>query len=140
MAAGVDRVSVDACASCGELVWADQPFYTSTGGQHAHVDCKKAREDAQALGRAAEQQTNLDRALAVDRSAYAVGMEVLAYHLQRDLTLTWTLIAIDWDRASGPLICEAVHGDGASEIGLFQPWEVRPVPKTVEEIEAFLAG
>lgn len=83
-------------------------------------------------------RTNLDRALSVDRTAYAVGQEVYVSDFQRDEHFTGIIRAIDWSRGAGPLIIEDVHD--VTRVDGYQPWDVTPVPKTLEEVEAFLAG
>jgi hypothetical protein len=50
-------------------------------------------------------------------------------------------MAIDWSKAAGPIVVELLAGDGPPAfVGQFQPWEVRRVPTTVDEIESFLAS
>jgi hypothetical protein len=125
-------VSIDLCASCGEPVWSDRPYYTGAhNGEYAHLDCDAAKAEA-------AQRDALDRALAVDRSAWAVGHRIYGQDEQREEQREWAIIAIDWNRASGPLLC--LSADSIGTIRHFLPQDVQHVPTSVQEIEAFLAG
>lgn len=97
--------------------------------QEWHPECK-VKEDAMTA--------NLDRALAVNRDDWQPGLEVHGYDLQRDEWRTWAVIAVDWNRGAGPVICEDM--DGSGRIRHFQPWDLRKVPTSVDEIEAYLSS
>lgn len=85
----------------------------------------------------------IERATAVDRSQYVVGMEVIALedHVQRDISRgeAFVIENIDWDLGAGPLFCRS---QSDSQRAFFHPWEVEPAPTfdSIEDVERFLAG
>jgi hypothetical protein len=84
-------------------------------------------------------ETNLDKALAVVREDWCRGLEVFGYCAETDRTETWIVMAVDWTRAAGPILCENIP-PASLRLAFFQPWELTKVPTSLEEIEAFLSA
>lgn len=86
--------------------------------------------------------TNLDRALAVDRSRWQVGLEAWGRWQQGDRMVLWTVVEVDWNRGAGPILCEWYDEEtGATVMAMLQPWELTPdddIPKTLDEVFEFL--
>lgn len=118
-------MSLDACTACDRPVWADEPHHHHVDSNtYAHLVCPS--------------ESNLDKALAVVREDWQPGLEVYGRCPQRNETRTWAVVAVDWTRGAGPILCEDMDGSGAMQF--FQPWDLQKVPTTVDEIEEFLRG
>ena len=82
--------------------------------------------------------TALSRQTSIDRDAWQVGDRVYGLNeLTRRVEL-WTVVSIDWTRPSGPIIADNDQGT----MHMFRVHDLRredSLPRTVEEIERFLA-
>lgn len=152
-------MEVNFCTLCDQEVWPEEPQHAeyrpgTLGTAYTHIFCIEQRQ-AEQLRQAMrdreirdvkvarevaaaelERRTALDKALDVNRDEWQVGMEVYGYDVQNEQWRTWVVNSIDWDRAASPIVC--MSEDEFRHVRYFNPWDLRKVPTSVEEIDAFL--